>query len=95
MATGDGILRDSSFSVTNGSVRNALQVEGRSDLWDIVVEPSSGLDVVVVLPAAADCSASGAVCTADGRGLSNRIEATVPGPVPVVTIAAASNPVTE
>ncbi len=95
VATGDGILRGSSFSVTNGSVRNALQVEGRSDLWDIVIEPSSGADVVVLLPAAADCAVSGAVCTADGRGLSNRIEATVPGPVPVVTIAAVSDSVPE
>ena len=95
VATGDGILQDGSFSVTNGSVRNALQVEGRSDLWDIVIEPSSGADVVVLLPAAADCALSGAVCTADGRGLSNRIEATVPGPVPVVTIAAVSDSVTE
>ena len=73
-------LRDSSFVVTNGSVRNARQVDGRTDLWEIEVAPSSGADVVVVLPARTDCAATGAVCTAGGKALSERFEATVRGP---------------
>ncbi|MDE2758498.1 MAG: IPT/TIG domain-containing protein, partial [Acidobacteriota bacterium] len=84
-------LRDSSFTVTNGSVRKARRVDGRSDLWEIGVAPSSDADMVVVLPETTDCAAAGAVCTAAGKALSNRLEATIPwvdpGP-PVVSIAA-------
>ena len=49
-------------------------------------------------PADRACNVSGAVCTADGEQLSSRIEATVPGPLPVapvVSIAAGASPVTE
>ncbi len=87
----DMVFRDSSFSVTNGSVRNARRVDGRSDLWEIEVAPSSDADLVVVLPATTDCAGIGAVCTAGGKELSTRLEATVPwvdpGP-PVVSIVA-------
>ena len=34
----------------------------------------------VVLPVTIDCNADGAVCTGDGRKLSNRLELTVSGP---------------
>ena len=93
-------LRDQSFRVTNGAVRNARRVDGRSHLWEIEIAPSSGADLVVVLPATTDCAAAGAVCTAGGKPLSNRLEATIPGPaeeseLPVVSIVAVASPVTE
>ena len=91
ISTGAMTLRDSSFAVTNGSVGNVGPVNGRSDLWEIGVAPSSDTDMVVVLPATSDCAAAGAVCTAGGKALSNRLEATIPwvdpGP-PVVSIVA-------
>ena len=91
ISTGTMTLRDSSFVVTNGSVRNTRRVDGRSDLWEIEIAPSSDADLVVVLPATTDCAATGAVCTAGGKELSTRLEATIPwvapGP-PVVSIVA-------
>ena len=88
VSTSYATLRDQSFAVTHGEVSNARRVDGRSDRWDIEVTPESDADVGVVLPETTDCAADGAVCTADGRRLSHRLEATVPGPlalVPAVT----------
>ena len=73
-------LRDSAFTVTNGSIKQASRVDGRSDLWEITVQPSSNAAVTVVLQATTLCSNIGAVCTRDGRPLSAQAEATVPGP---------------
>ena len=91
VSTSTMTLRDSSFVVANGSVRNTRRVDGRSDLWEIEIAPSSDADLVVVLPATTDCAATGAVCTAGGKALSTRLEATIPwadpGP-PVVSIMA-------
>ena len=63
-------LRDSAFDVTNGRVTGARRfVQGRNQRWEIAVAPSSAADVVIALPAATDCAATGAICTADGRGV--------------------------
>ena len=67
VSTSTMTLRDSSFVVANGSVRNTRRVDGRSDLWEIEIAPSSDADLVVVLPATTDCAATGAVCTAGGK----------------------------
>ncbi len=90
------VLRDQSLEVTNGGVSGARRVNGRDDLWEIVIAPSSDAEVTVALPAMADCAAPAAVCTEDGRPLSQRLEAVVPGPSrPEVSIGALSSPVTE
>ena len=47
------------------------------------VRPSGEEDVTVTLAAPADCGAAGAICTTDGRRLSNTVSATVSGPEPV------------
>ena len=74
-------LRDDAFSVTGGTVENAQRTDKPSNIsWRITVKPTSTGDVTVVLPVTTDCNASGAVCTADGRKLSNRLEFTVSGP---------------
>ena len=39
------------LQVTNGAVRGARAVDGRGDLWEITLAPSSVADMVVVLPA--------------------------------------------
>ena len=80
-------LRDHSFDVTDGTVTRARRVNGRSDLWEITVEPDSDADVTIALPATDDCDDEGAVCTRDDKQLSNRSELTVSGPVPVNTPA--------
>ena len=71
------LLRDEAFRVTNGTVRQAVRVEpGRNRRWTIAVRPDSYGDVTVELPATTDCAAAGAVCTEDGRPLSNSVSAT-------------------
>ena len=75
-------LRDRAFSVTGGKVDKAQRKEQGSNIgWTISVKPDSTADVTIVLPVTTDCNATGAVCTEDGRKLSNRLEFTVAGPV--------------
>ena len=73
-------LRDHSLDVTDGSVTRARRVNGSSSLWEITVEPDSGADVTITLPVTTDCGDQGAVCTSDGRMLSNEVKLTVTGP---------------
>ena len=74
-------LRDHAFTVTGGAVAKARRLTQGSNIgWEITVTPDSDADVTVVLPVTMDCNATGAVCTADGRKLSNRLELTVSGP---------------
>ena len=74
-------LRDHAFTVTGGTVTKAQRMEQGSNLhWLITVEPDSNGDVTIVLPATTDCDDPGAICTGDGRMLSNRLEFTVGGP---------------
>ena len=73
-------LRDHAFTVTGGAVAKARRLTQGSNIgWQITVTPNSGADVTVVLPVTTDCTASGAICTGDGRKLSNRNEFTVSG----------------
>ncbi len=72
-------LRDSAFTVSGGDVVKASRVYRSSNMrWEIRIEPDGNGPVTIVLPATTDCSATGAICTGDGRPLSNRLEITVP-----------------
>ena len=74
-------LRDHAFTVTGGEVTKARRLEQGSNVrWEIHVQPDGNGSVTVVLPVTTDCDAPGAVCTADGRMMSNRNELTVNGP---------------
>ena len=74
-------VRDHAFTVTGGSVTYVRRLEpGKNVRWEITVTPSSSADVTIALNATTDCSAQGAICTEDGRMLSNRLELTVNGP---------------
>ena len=74
-------LRDHAFTVTGGAVTGARRLDPPGNIrWEITVRPDSDAGLTVVLPATGDCEAEGAVCTEDGRPLSNRTELTVPGP---------------
>ena len=74
-------LRHHAFTVTGGSVSNVRRLEpGKNVRWEITVTPDSSGDVTIVLPVATDCEAEHAICTGDGRPLSNRLEITVSGP---------------
>ena len=78
------VLKDAAFRVTNGTVREATRVTaGKNRYWTIGVRPDSYRAVTVELPATTDCTADGAVCTDDGRPLSNGNSATVEGLPPL------------
>ena len=71
-------LRNEALSATNATVvRTKRVVKGDNRRWTVTVQPDSGADVTVSLPATTDCAAAGALCTPDGRGLSNAVTATV------------------
>ena len=74
-------LKFHAFSVTGGEVLRAQRMDKPSNIpWRITVRPGSNGDVTIVLPVTTDCDATGAICTEDGRKLSNRLELTVNGP---------------
>ena len=77
-------LRDHAFTVTGGEVTGARRLvssgDSRNLRWEITVSPDGNGAVTIVLPATGDCADQGAICTSDGRKLSNRLELVVPGP---------------
>ncbi len=71
-------LRHGAIVVTGGSVREANRRTTGSDLsWNVTVGPDGNDDVAIQLPATMDCAATAAICTADGRPLSNASSARV------------------
>ena len=73
-------LRDEVFNVTGGSVRKAKRRQKGSNLaWAIRVRPDGNGAVEIGLPATTNCGAATAICTADGRPLSNTASDTVEG----------------
>ena len=74
-------LKFHAFDVTGGTISKSQRMERPSNIpWRITVQPNSNEDVTVVLPVTEDCGVQGAICTKDGRKLSNRLEFTVSGP---------------
>ena len=53
---------------------------GGEVMWEFEIEPDSEADLTVSLVAGRPCEAAGAICTADGRALSEGISTTVRGP---------------
>jgi len=74
------VLRNESFAVTGGRVKRARRVDGRNDLREIHIAPSGHADVTATLAGERACGTTGAICSADGRTLSNTATATVLGP---------------
>ncbi len=54
--------------------------EDREVVWELEIEPDSDEDVTVSLEAWRPCGEPGAICTEDGRALSEGISTTVRGP---------------
>ena len=67
-----------SFAVKRGEVKDVRKVE--AGLWRVRIAPKSWKDVTVTLAGGRACTAAGAVCTADGRSLTNTSTAAVGGP---------------
>ena len=61
-------------------MKRARRLEKGSNIgWKITVQPNTNGDIAVSLPVRA-CDATGAICTADDRTLSEAVSAMVPGP---------------
>ncbi len=75
-------LRDHAFSEDDdGPVTRAQRkVQGSNQTWTITVKPKGNGAITVTLPETTDCNAAGAICTDDGRKLSNSTTVTVAGP---------------
>ena len=74
-------LKSHAFNVTGGSVERAQRTDKPSNIpWRITVKPLGTGDVTIEFPATTDCDADGAICTGDGRKLSNSLNFTVSGP---------------
>ena len=74
-------VRDHAFTVTGGSVTYVRRLERPGNIrWLVTFTPGSSADVAIALNATTDCEADGAICTGDGRMLSNRLELTISGP---------------
>ena len=89
-------FRDHAVAVTGGRVTDARRTDAcrlPSDCWEIEITPDSGADVTIVLPHNRPCRVSGAICTHNGRRLSNRLELTVRD-LPVELLPATPDPPT-
>ncbi len=74
-------LRDHAFTVAGGTVEKAERItQGSNIRWRITVRPDVDGQVTITLPATTDCDAEEAICTGDGRMLSNELVLTVDGP---------------
>ena len=54
--------------------------EDGEQVWEFEIEPGSGEDLTMRIDAGRPCDEAGAICTADGRSLSQGIATTVEGP---------------
>ena len=74
-------LRDNAFTVTGGRITTARRLDKPSNTrWEITVMPRTNDATTIQLPITTDCDADGAICTDDGRRLSNSLDFTVTGP---------------
>ena len=81
----DAEFRDHALSVTGGRVTRVRRSPGRAKEWLIRVAPDSpSADVTVALAHGLPCTVDGAICTSDGRQLSNPLEHTVKSVLPRV-----------
>ena len=75
-------MRDHALLVSGGTVTDAAGVDGRNDLWELTVEPTSTGPVSISVLQGRACTETGALCTADGRALTSSLALRVAGPQP-------------
>ena len=77
-------LRDYTLRIRQGGERLAPKVrrlnKPHNDRWEVTVAPGSKEDLTVSIGPFTTCSDAGAVCTAAGEVLANRIDRTIEGP---------------
>ena len=87
VAAGYARIRDHAFTINGGDTINrpeitsaVRKVQGSNQGWTITVNPNGATDITITLPPTTDCDADGAICTSDGRMLSNSTSIQVAGP---------------
>ena len=81
-------LRDHALSASGGTVTGVSRVEDAKDLFEVTLDPAGDAAVTLMLgPTPSDCTADGAVCTAEGTALMNAYAIRVRGPGPGLTVA--------
>ena len=74
-------IRDHAFTVSGGAIASAVRkTQGSNQDWTVEVDPTGNGAVSITLPETTDCDDNRAICTEDGRMLSNRLVVTVSGP---------------
>ena len=73
-------MRDHALTVTGATVTNATRVDGRSDLWELTLEPAGTGEVSILVQQNRACTEAGALCTTEGQALSTGLGHNVPGP---------------
>ena len=74
VATTADALRDRVLSVSGGTVSSVEAVGDDGMVWALSVTPESSEPITVRVEANLDCALPGAICSADGRRLFNRME---------------------
>ena len=81
-------LVDGPLVVTGALSLLAANVDGRADLWQVTVRPDAAQNVSIGLESGHACDHSRAVCTRDGRSLSEPVSVTVPAGTSTATATA-------
>ena len=80
-------MRDHTLEASGGTVKQARRLNTSSEKnrrWEITLEPDETTsDIALTLETPSGCSDAHAVCTVDGRALSNSLSKTIAGPVGV------------
>ena len=71
-------MRDHALLLSDGIVTAAARVEGRSDLWELTIEPAGNGPVGIVVPKDRACTEPGALCTSEGQGVSESVAHSIP-----------------
>ena len=77
-------LRDHAFTKDEQNEDHVVaaqrKVQGSNQTWTITVKPPNNGAITITLPVTTDCTVSGAICTDDGRMLSNSNSVSISGP---------------
>ena len=73
-------MRDNALIVSGATVTDATRVDGRSDLWEVTLEPTASNAVSILVPLNRACTEPGALCTAQGGMLTIAPAQSIPGP---------------
>ena len=74
-------MKNHAFTITGGTIDKTNRLNPPSNIgWLVHVTPNGNSAITVTLPATTDCAGQGAICTQDGRMLSQELVITVQGP---------------